>query len=238
MKSFLKRASILLFIYKNTIFALSGGFGYFMMGSQMFSDISSLNSEMLVRGYPEISNSGISIGGGGHAVVDRVIIGGEGSGILTKKSGNSNFSVDYSYGYGCFDLGYVVYNSKSIFVYPMLGIGGGGMTLSIFEKTLPSFGDVLDNPKRGVVITTGGLLLNFSLGLDYLLKVEDSYESRNVEKRGVGGFVVGIRTGYILSVVKSDWSLPNEVVLSNSPQVGLDGFYIKVLIGFSGYEIK
>ena len=96
-------------------------------------------------------------------------------------------------------MGYIVYTKKQLWLYPLLGLGGGGMNLKIKEKPSSlSFDDVLDNPKRSVEISTGGFLLSFAVGMDYLLILGE-------DKKGKGGLAFGIRAGYTLSPFKRGW---------------------------------
>ena len=50
-----------------------GGRGYFMIGWSML-DIDKLNAQLSSKGYTEFSNNFISIGGGGHGIVNKLIM--------------------------------------------------------------------------------------------------------------------------------------------------------------------
>jgi hypothetical protein len=204
-----------------------GGMGYFMFGGSII-DIKALNSRLEDKGYSKISDNFISFGGGGHGVINRVIIGGEGHGLIGKEITSKSYKTSIDAGYGFFNLGYIVYSTEDLRVYSLLGLGGGGMSLNIVEKgILPSFDEVLDNPQRGVELSTGGFLLNLALGTDYLLKLGG-------DEKGKGGLILGLRVGYIFAPIKGDWEM-DGVDISGAPDVSITGPYIRFMIGGGGF---
>jgi hypothetical protein len=60
---------------------VSGGRGYVVMGTSML-DIDELNTSLSNAGYSELSDNFFTLGGGGHAIINRIIIGGEGHGLM------------------------------------------------------------------------------------------------------------------------------------------------------------
>ena len=204
---------------------MGGGRGYFMFGFNNL-DIKNLNTALENKGYSKLSDNFLSFGGGGHGIINRFIIGGEGHGLIGEEANSENYKSSLSVGYGFFDFGYIVYSIGGLNVYPLLGIGGGGITLKISEKVPPSFDAILDNPKRGVEISTGGLLLNIAVGADYLLNLGD-------RKWGNGGLVFGLRIGYTYSPIKSDWQF-EEGSISDGPETGITGPYLRLMIGGGG----
>jgi hypothetical protein len=113
---------------KAAIAERNGGMGYFMGGVGMISE--SGNNSIIY-----------SAGGGGHALKNRLIIGGE---------GHSSFGPHNAGGYGFFDIGYAPVVKGRVILYPLIGIGGGSMTGS--DDTVSKC-----------------VLLNPSVGCDYLL---------------------------------------------------------------------
>lgn len=208
-----------------------GGFGYFMMGYHSF-DLSELNNSFSASGYPELSTGSLSVGGGGHYLLKNWLIGGEGFGLPGSKVENDTYTVSSSGGYGFFDLGYLVWKTPSFFLYPVLGIGGGGMTVNMKEKDLQttSFGDILNNSGRETNLENGGFMLNFSVLANYMIlgEKEETYS---------GGFVLGIKAGYILSLDGNNWYQNNEK-LNQTPDSGISGPYIAIVLGGGGLEIK
>ena len=210
---------------------INGGVGYFMIGYSGLQ-ISELNESFKSAGIPELSTGSISIGGGGHYIYKNFILGGEGHGLLGATSENTDYKTSHSAGYGFFNLGYVVFQGKSINLYPILGFGGGGMTVSVTDKSklTNSFDDILQDPARESYITSGGFLLNLSLGSDYFFAASKS-------DKYTGGFLVGIKAGYILNITSNDWCF-NGNQLNNSPNTGLSGPYVRIVIGGGGIGIS
>jgi len=203
----------------------SGGMGYFMFGGSTI-DIDKLNSRLASKGYPKFSDNFISIGGGGHGIINRIIIGGEGHGLISDELSSGNYKTFLTAGYGFFDLGYIVFSTGALNIYPILGFGGGGMSLEILRRDSPTFDEVLDNPGRNTELSTGGFLLNVALGADYLLVL-------GKDEKGLGGIVVGIRVGYTYSPIKGDWDLDGNDI-SGGPKVGITGPYIRLMFGGGG----
>jgi hypothetical protein len=206
------------------------GAGYFMIGSNWL-DMDELNSRLRDNGYTEFSDSYLSLGGGGHGIVrGRYLIGGEGHGMLGRTEQSTIGVVDYgtkfSAGYGFFDVGVVAIKSGGFNVYPLLGLGGGGVSLNITQTEIGSFDDILENPDRSSRLTTWGFLINLGLGIDYLAVLGDN-------EQGEGGIVIGMRTGYIFSPFDGDWNFEGET-LPGGPDLGLTGAYLRLTIGGGG----
>jgi len=205
------------------------GRGYFMFGGSIL-DIKDLNSRLESKGYSKFSDNLFSLGGGGHGIINRVIIGGEGHGLFggEKESAISGetYKTSLAVGYGFFDIGYILYSKGDLNIYPFLGLGGGGISVKIAEREAPSFDEVLDNPKRSANLSSGGFLLNLALGVDYLLKLAE-------DENGEGGLVFGLRMGYTFTPIKGDWQM-DGIDVSGGPEVGITGPYIRFMIGGGG----
>ena len=206
-----------------------GGRGYCMMGWSML-DIDELNALLKSKDYKEFSNNFFSIGGGGHGIVNKLIIGGQGGTFIggeetiTLNGGTSKTTLIG--GYGLFDIGYLVYSKKGLNVYPLLGLGGGGLTFKVAEVSTPSFEDLLENPKRNVELNYGGFLVNVSLGVDYLIKFAE-------DETGAGGLIIGFQAGYMLAPFTHDWKM-DENDVTGGPDIGFNGPYVKIMFGGGG----
>ena len=206
-----------------------GGMGYSMFGWGTL-DIGALNSRLERKGYSSMSDNFFSVGGGGHGIINnKVILGGEGHGLLGEEVTSGNYKNSVYVGYGFFNVGYIVYSKKQLRLYPLLGLGGGGMNLKIREKPVSlSFDDVLNDPERSVELSTGGFLLSFAVGMDYLLILGEDEE-------GKGGLVFGLRAGYNLSPFESGWEM-DEIEISGAPEMGITGPFIRLMFGGGGFE--
>jgi hypothetical protein len=95
-------------------------------------DLGALNDRLVRNGYPTSPEHLFAVGGGGHGIRRRWVIGGEGQGLVGRtkdaiRGGRNNESTVMA-GYGFFNLGYTVVKQRDVHVYPLVGIGGGGKT--------------------------------------------------------------------------------------------------------------
>jgi len=225
----------LLVIFSSVIFAQEkakksgGGRGYCIMGTSIIN-IDDLNTKLKSAGYPEFSNNFFAIGGGGHGIINKVIIGGQGGSWLAGNEavtlGGDTYNTSFIGGYGFFDIGYLAISKKGFNVYPMLGLGGGGFTLKIAQDNKPTFDELLSDPKRSVELICGGFLVNLSLGVDYTIKFAE-------DETGAGGLILGFQAGYMLAPFTHDWKMDSSDV-SGGPEVGFNGPYVKFMFGGGG----
>lgn len=206
-----------------------GGMGYFMTGGQILS-IGSLNKRLEAKGYPGFSSTFTSFGGGGHAIISNFIIGGEGHGVIGSDKTNENSTLSLNAGYGVVDFGYLIYSKGGLSVYPLVGFGGAGLSLSLSQRTIPTFDEVLDSLKGHVELSTGSFLLHIAIGVDYLLTFGKEEEAR-------GGILIGLRVGATLTPIAGDWKL-DEIKVSSGPSVGVNGVYVKLMFGGGGIAAR
>jgi hypothetical protein len=208
-----------------------GGMGYSMFGNATIN-IDDLNAELASKGYAKLSDSFFSVGGGGHGIVNsKWIIGGEGHTLLGDASTSDGYKSSINITYAFFDVGYIAYAIKDLRFYPLLGIGAAGMNFNIVQDLESlSLGELLDNPNRGMSMSTGGFLLNLSLGIDYLLVFGQ-------DETGRGGIHLGVRAGYTLSPFKSSWMM-DDLEIAGAPETGITGPYVRVMFGGGGIGNK
>lgn len=218
---------IFIILVANTSFSQrkGGGFGFFSAGYQTI-DIKGLNKQLKLFNYPEFDRSFLTIGGGGFGIVNDYVIGGEGHGFISSDLSNQFYQTNLMAGYGLFDLGYIVYTSKNLIIFPLIGFGGGGIDVRINEKSLVDFDSVLINPKRGSVLSNAGLMLNFGLNFIYHLNLSEEGSDK-------GGISLGVNLGYLQFFKIGNWTL-FDTEIARGPDVGLSGFYFRFTIGGGG----
>jgi len=203
-----------------------GGGGAFTIGTQLLptAELQQFNS-----GSPELPSSNISIGGYGYWQIKSVVFGFQGGGFYgsTVEQGN----LQYGQGGGSFsiNLGYKIINTDKLGIYPVLGIGGGGIGYRITQT-----GDIAVSPDQGV--TPYSAEYNWSSVLfDVGVRVEKifGYESGDC---GKGGGLVGLELGYMLSPSSDKWETAAGASVNNAPEYSLSGFYARLLIGGFGGE--
>jgi hypothetical protein len=208
-----------------------GGFGYFLTGWQRVF-MGELKTAVGEAGYPPVSDNFATFGGGGHALVrDFFVVGGEGAALVSGETSRGNYRVSLGGGYGFFDIGAVVHRRGELRIYPLLGFGGGGLSLSITDTRGTSFSDALRNPARSTTVSNGSFLLQGALGVDYLLNFSH-------EPRHAGGILVGLRAGYIVNPLGSYMGWDSDgAPLSGAPADVFHGPYVRLLIGGGGHGL-
>lgn len=203
-----------------------GGAGGFMFGADRV-DFGGLNDKLKAKGFEELEAGNFLFGGGGYGIVGgKLLLGGEGAGFSQDISSDT-LKASVGGGYGFFDLGYVVYSRGGLRIFPFLGIGGGGVNIRIVEKGIvPTFDEVLDDPGRELVLSTGSILFQVALGVDYFISVGE-------DEKGKGGLLFGLRAGYTFAPSRADWKMRDRDVLGG-PDVRLTGPYVCLIFGGGG----
>lgn len=201
-----------------------GGAGYFAIGTNVIG-IDALNDRLDAFGYPTFGSAFLSLGGGGYGIVGgRVLLGGEGHGLIRPSQSVGGRDVSIGGGYGLATLGYLAVAQSNWRVYPQVGLGAGGFTVDIESAgTATELDEVLDDPNRRAELTRGSLLVSLALNATY------AFSSSEEE----GGFRIGLQAGYLLAPYSSDWQL-DEDALADGPDAGFDGPFIRLLIGGGG----
>lgn len=209
----------------------NGGFGYSLFGRNTIG-MDDFNSALAGNGYSELLDSYFLVGGGGHAIINsKWILGGEGYSLLGEEATSGDYTSSMIMACGFFDVGYIVYTINQIRVYPLIGIGGGGINFNIAEDVSAlSFNDVLENPNRIVTLSASSFLLNFSIGLDYLLNFSQEPDEK-------AGMLLGVRLGYMVSPSNNRWSM-GDVEISGAPNLDMTRPYFRVVFGGGAIEIK
>ena len=193
----------------------SGGFGWF--GPLVsFVDFAGLNAELDRVGVNKLNSLHWQFGGGGHAHIGRIVIGGSGWGGSQSVSSDSQL-IRVDIGGGQFEAGYSILMLKHLVVTPMLGIGGNGYTITTENRNYPgNFQEFL----RGPGPTSSIKFDNFSLVpmLDILIPVK----------------FIGIRLsgGYSYTTGTPEWEFPGGGILPGGPDVAAGSPFASLSIAF------
>ncbi|MFQ5868629.1 MAG: hypothetical protein ACE5JC_01880 [Candidatus Zixiibacteriota bacterium] len=197
--------------------------GYLMIGWSPI-DIDDFNDRLGSKGYSKHSDDFLSIGGGAHVIIKRIVLGGEGHALVV---GNEEaiipagtFKTSLSGIYGFLNVGYLTYRQGDLHVYPLIGLGGGSMNLKIGNA---EFDEVLDNPRGNARLSSLGFLINLAVGADYFVELGES-------EKGNAGLVLGLRAGYTIAPTEGQWEAEG-IQVSGGPDVGITGPYIRLMIG-------
>ncbi|MFW6180862.1 MAG: hypothetical protein ACOC8N_03870 [Spirochaetota bacterium] len=191
--------------------------------------ISELNDELRANGLATFSSLHYTYGGGGYGVIgSRFIVGGEGHGF-SQEASTGTYVQRLSGGFGFFNLGYILLEQWGFRVFPLAGIGGGGLTLRISQIANHTWDDIMDPTSfEEVQVSTGGFLAHLGAGLDYRLRLGEHEE-------GEGGLLLGVRAGYTVPFSRADWSMGSQNVIGG-PNIGVEGLYLRFVIGGWGRE--
>lgn len=209
---------------------VNGGSGGFYFGGKSY-DTKAYNYFNL-QGNQPFDDDLFTVGGGGYKIINNFMIGGYGFfrggesrdiSLGTPLNDFQNFNYTIAGGGGYITLGYVVYSSNRILVFPQLGIGGESLALtrSIDEDI------TIDNDEFTYAeYSWGSPMLDLGVGFDIF----------PFEK----GFKLGVRAGYNLSLSEdNDWKhTGGDIVNNDLPENDLNGFYLHLVIGGGNFSKK
>lgn len=196
---------------------LKGGSGGFMVGYKAYN--TSAYQFFVAESGPTLGDGLIQIGGEGYGLINRWVIGGGGYYNRGDKVEDSNLEYQLHGGGGYLNVGYVVYTTDQMLVFPLLGVGADalGINRGIDE-------DVAFEPGRFLEANyfTITPILDLGAGVDWF-----PYKK---------GLKLGIRAGYNISLSRdNDWRhYGGDVTDPGLPSNDLDGFYVRLTVG-GGY---
>lgn len=187
--------------------------------------IDDLNDRLDAAGYEEFGQSFLAMSGGLELSIRRLILGWEGTALLTDGQGSDNglIATELYGGEALFNVGYRVVSRDRFSIFPMVGAGAGTMQISFLPATAGSFNDILTNPQRMARMYAVTALVNVGAGLEYMMPVLRLW-------RGDGGILLGLRAGYIFSPFSSNWRFENTSI-AGGPDLDMSGPYVRGQIG-------
>lgn len=222
------------------LLSISSGFGQTSevrqsMGMGAFSvgygnmDVSNMH-KFVPANTKSFDNNHFVIGGEGHAIINRIVIGGQGYGMQGNSLSTDNTNINLSGGLGTFDMGYVIMDRATWKLYPVLGLGGGSYGIRIYDnKNVPLSELNNSNTYHSINISQSYFVADLSLNLNFFPFISNEA----INSGNYGGFLTGIKVGYVYSLPGSKWNYGGGDV-TGGPDFGLNMFYVKVLIGGFG----
>jgi hypothetical protein len=207
---------------------VKGGGGAFSIGMQTLQ-VDGL--ELFDPNSATLSSTNFSLGGYGYWQFNSWLFGFKGAGVYGSKVATTDYEYSLVGGYFMLDFGYKVINKNSLFVYPFIGVGRGGVAHNINSKATIDFSDpVNDKP----AINSG--VYNWSnVVFDIGVRIEKLFGIREEEK-GNGGGLIGVEIGYMLSPSNTKWRTNTNAVIIGAPEYSMNGVYARIVIGgFGGY---
>jgi hypothetical protein len=199
----------------------NGGFGCF--GPTVgIVDFSGLDDALATGGITQkLGSMQWGFGGGGFAIIDRVVIGGSGWGS-SQTVGSDSLHATVEISGAEFDLGYQLFSLKRLLVAPILGIGGSGYTIELqkLSDAPLTFGQLLENPGRTSKVSFSGLTLSPQL----MITVPISF---------VG---LQLRGGYCYTPMNPQWGLEGGSKLAKGPAISKGMPFVTLNVVFGGFE--
>lgn len=202
---------------------------YLMIGQNMLQ-INQLNNFLALKDLPTLPKNYLTYGFGGHVIHNKFVLSFEYQRSFNKKQiSMKEFNTFLSMKYSTLNIGYLLYSKKGMMMYPLLGVGLSELRLKVMKNDINSFHDidknhnVSDNRIHSILVNTG-------IALDYFVNFDK-------KKQGKNNLVIGIRAGYLISAIKSNWAI-DSISVADGPHSGLTGPYIHLTIGLGGWVEK
>jgi hypothetical protein len=193
--------------------------------------VDALNARMVPAQYASLSNDAVSYGVSGYFAYARALLGAEVHRSAYGEEGlNNGRTDDMSAMQGALNVGYALVSTRSLTVFPQLGVGLGRVNVTLRQRNgsppawvEPSFDEVAASPGTESVLEAKVLLYSIGAGADYLVTPRGSAK----------GVVLGVRAGVQTSPNRAVWTRGGESV-SAGPDVGPGGRYVRVIVGLGG----
>ncbi|GCC50357.1 hypothetical protein SanaruYs_05720 [Chryseotalea sanaruensis] len=207
---------------------INGGGGGFTIGLGAM-DIATMHV-FVPQDVSSFSKQHLLLGGSGYGIVNSFVLGGTGTGILSENITTDSLKIQLGGGYGTFDFGYLIINRDKLRLFPTLGIGGGGYSVSIAKNKNISANAIASDPGREVNINNGGFIFDAAINLNIIPFLE--LDEKN---NSYGGLMLGTKIGYVYGLPTTNWSFAGGDI-TNGPDFGIKMFYVKLFIGGFGFD--
>jgi hypothetical protein len=212
------------------LFTLRNFTGAVTVGWQNLS-LSDLNSSLTNKGYQPAPENFFTLGGVAQVTISRVVLGLEGTWLWgagrEANIGGNTIKNSFSAFRGMGILGYLIYTSDRLDIFPYVGGGLAGYNLIMTNTYGDSFGNIISTGQRGAVLSSLSFLMTGGVQVTYRLPVLTT-------DKGVFGLALGAKGGYDIAFVQSNWAMGgiNDLVaVSGGPKTPLTGPYAQAIIG-------
>lgn len=113
-------------------------------------------------------------------------------------------------------------HNRHLLVYPLIGVGAGGMQYAITPTTSTSFGSILANPGRSARLSSGSMLFALRGGMTYMLS------NRKTPGRGMA---LGVRVGYVINPFDPSWRESENTSVNGGPKLTSAGPELSISLG-------
>ncbi len=206
---------------------LAQGFGHFSVGPAIgnFDKLQRDLQQYQFLGYDfALAKTGVSVGGGGFAIINsEILLGGNGFGSMFGSSLNNRGEASLSTGAGFFNLGYALHNKDGWLLYPYGGVGYSGTILELTNSSPTPFALSASHslqPGETKEYSAGGIALEGGFGLKKLI-AREGHKS---------GFIFGIDFGTYGMPALQDWEHDGQEITGITSTRG-QAYYVKFSFG-------
>ena len=191
-------------------------------------DLDEINRRLTTKSFPSLSEDVFSLGGGVWGIRNEFVLGVQGNALIGSEESalDGDFSTQFLGAFGQLDVGYRVYSSERLDVWPTVGLGAGAVTLEFVEQRSQTFDEVLDDPETSADLTADGFVLDLGVSADLRLTGLENADGPSRTR----GLAVGVRAGYTHSPGDWDWKV-GDVDVTSGPESGIRGFYVRLMVG-------
>jgi|GEM_PF-3137525 len=193
--------------------------GMLSVGGGMYTG-QTFGDDLAAEGIPDASRYFGTFGFAGRTQVNRFITSGELQAVMSRNRSSGGLTSDIGAGYGLFNAGFDLVASDAISLYPLLGMGGGVVSLQVRPEE-QTFGQYLQNTAYAGSIHQGTFLLHAGAAFDAAVGRD----------RPRGPVWLGLRAGYIFDPRESDVWYQDRVKITDGPRASLGGVYAKLTVG-------
>lgn len=193
-------------------------------------DVSDLNDKLQESDVSDLLPITPVIGLYGYGLIrERALLGGTAY-VYQQRGGGDDINATMYGWYGLVNAGYVAWESRSILLVPVLGVGWSSHYLQFtgdMEK-LNVFDAEDRQGKRDLLVSQGAMLTKIGFDFYYLLPFHHRYFD-------FGAFPLGAHIGYLLPPLTSDWyDEKGDRYLKGGPDMDMNSFYLAISFGFGG----
>ena len=185
-------------------------------------------NQFLPEGYPGFTGDFLSIGGDGYFMYENIIIGGSGQGLHGDEIRFNQQKANIEGGRGFFQIGYDFLHKDKFKLYPLIGLGGGGMTMTFSTLGNQSKTDIVDGNTNGNYLQTDiswrSFMFDLGVGFDFFPETDGNSSPR-----------LGIRAGYQFTPTHANFRYAGGPV-TGATSYSLNGYYIRIIMGGGGFS--
>lgn len=192
-------------------------------GGMQWINVTEMNRLLLQSGYPQLTDEFYHYGAL-YQVSDGLLITEiEYSQIYPQKVSLDVYQTVLGANYLMLNVGFGLVDTDWLQMYPIFGVSRSGMTLEVTEEKPFNFESVISNATRLVELTKVSYVIQAGIGMDFSFEIGDGTPLK---------MTFGVRAGYFYTVYSENW-MANGISITGGPNTGLDGWYVRFLIGIS-----